>query len=345
MLKPLSWPLPMSLLSPPTASVPPLTQPCHPLCTELIICPAPSCSLWKPICAVKLPTYIDHILLSGSHSLLVFYQFKSVDFRDVASPLAAFSKSQNHCICPGCSRIKSSWGTRGSCCLLSKTKHPLHLQLCISNISRLNWRFFPGKEHPCKCPALKLFCLCKAGKRRLSKPFPVNAGNFWWGLGKASTGGCFCTLPNRQPLPREACSMHTAQHVLKRLSLLPSNFQECARGEMVFIFLEPEECVSNNFVFINVLLILDFGAVHKHQSHSVTSGNLCYWLKYWDMSVAEFRSFAVVPVPSQIVLPSFPVKPSHHWWMERYFREGNTFWRATDPLYSAQSLSWDLVDT
>lgn len=103
----------------------PLTQPCHPLCTTPNICPAPSCSLWKPICAVKLPTYNDHTLLSGSHSLLVFYQFKSVDFTGVASPLAAFGKSQNLCIWPGCSRIKSSWGTKGSCCLLSKIKHPL----------------------------------------------------------------------------------------------------------------------------------------------------------------------------------------------------------------------------
>lgn len=91
------------------------------------MCPAPSCSLWKPICAVKFPTYNDHTLLSGSHSLLVFYQFKSVDFSGVASPLAAFGKSQNLCIWPGCSRIKSSQGTKGSCCLLSKIKHPLHL--------------------------------------------------------------------------------------------------------------------------------------------------------------------------------------------------------------------------
>ena len=57
--------------------------------------------------------------------------------------------------------------------------------------------------------------------------------------------------------------MHTVQHFLKRLSLLPSNFQECARGEMVFIYLKPEECASNNFVFIEMLLIKDFGAVYK----------------------------------------------------------------------------------
>lgn len=90
MLKPPSWPLPASLLSSPTASEPPLPQPCHSLCTILNTCPAPSCSLWKPICAVKLPTYKDHPLLSGSHSLLVFSRFKSVDFSGVAAPLCSF---------------------------------------------------------------------------------------------------------------------------------------------------------------------------------------------------------------------------------------------------------------
>lgn len=84
----LSWPLPTFLLFPPTASVPLLPQPCHSLCTALNTCPAPSCSLWKSICAVKLPTYCDHKLLSRSHSLLVFYQLKSADFSGVASPLA-----------------------------------------------------------------------------------------------------------------------------------------------------------------------------------------------------------------------------------------------------------------
>lgn len=83
--------------------------------------------------------------------------------------------------------------------------------------------------------------------------------------------------------------------------------------EMVFIHIKPEECVSSNFLFIDIL-ILDFGAALKDQSHIVTSINLCYWLKYWDMSVAECRSFAVIPLLSQSVLPSLPVKPPHHWW-------------------------------
>lgn len=57
--------------------------------------------------------------------------------------------------------------------------------------------------------------------------------------------------------------MHTAQHFLDRLSLLRSDFQERARGEMVFIYLRPEEHASNNFVSIEMLLIKDFGAVYK----------------------------------------------------------------------------------
>lgn len=212
-----SLPLPLSLLSLSPATLSALNSSyAQPL-------PAPSENpsvLWN-----SPPTRTTYCCLDP-----LFSQFKSVDFRGVASPLAAFSKSQNCCICPGCSRIKCSWGTRGSCCLLSKTKHPLHLQLCINNISKLNSSFFQGKEHPCNCPALKLFCLCKVGKRHFAKPFPNDAGNCWWSLGKASARGCFCALPNPQPLPREAYSMHTVQHVLKRLSLLPSNFQECARG-------------------------------------------------------------------------------------------------------------------
>lgn len=135
--------------------------------------PAPSESpsgLWN-----SPPTTTPYRCLHPTLSL--FSQFKSVEFRGVASPLAAFNKSQNHCICPGFLRIKSSWGTRDSCCFLNETKHSLHLQLCVNSISSLKWSFFPRKEHPCSRPALKFFCLCRAGKRRLAKPLPSNAGN------------------------------------------------------------------------------------------------------------------------------------------------------------------------
>lgn len=68
------------------------------------LCQGPFCSLCKPICAVKLPTYKDHTMLSGSHSLLVLYQFKSVGFCGAASPLAALDKNHNSV---------SSWAAQG----------------------------------------------------------------------------------------------------------------------------------------------------------------------------------------------------------------------------------------
>lgn len=104
-------------------------------------------------------------------------------------------KSQNHCIWPGCSRINSSWGTKGSYC---KIKHPQQLQQYINNILRLKCSFFPGKEHPCYCPAFKLFCLCEAGERHLAKPSPGGAWSYCWGLGKASAEGRSCHMPNPQ---------------------------------------------------------------------------------------------------------------------------------------------------
>lgn len=127
------------------------------LCCETRHLQRPHIAVWIPLS----PCFLSLNLLT-SEVLLLSLQL---------------SASQNHCICPGCSRIKSSWGTRDSCCFLSKTKHSLQLQLCVNSISRLKWSFFPRKEHPCNCPALKLFCPFKVGKRHLAKSFPNNAGN------------------------------------------------------------------------------------------------------------------------------------------------------------------------
>ena len=62
------------------------------------------------------------------------------------------------------------------------------------------------------------------------------------------------------PNPGKPNSMRAGQDFLKRPCLLPSNFQERARGEVVFIDLKPEECASYNCIFIETLLINDFGA-------------------------------------------------------------------------------------
>lgn len=128
MLKPISWPVPafplhflcLLSLSPATHSALSSTY------TQALSAPSENPSvLWN-----SPPTTTPYCCLDPT--LYLFSQFKSVDFRGATSPLAAFSKSQSHCICPGCSRIKSSWGTRGSCCLLSKTKHSLPLQLVLT---------------------------------------------------------------------------------------------------------------------------------------------------------------------------------------------------------------------
>lgn len=71
---------------------------------------------------------------------------------------------------------------------------------------------------------------------------------------------------------------------------------------MVSIYLKPEECASYNFVFIEMLLSRIL--VRFIKPPLAVSGSLCYWLKNWDLSVGEPRSFAAIPVPSKC--PSLP---------------------------------------
>ena len=198
MLKPPSWPLLVSLPSPPAASVPPLTQPCHSPCTALNIwpaLPAPSENpsvLWNSPPTTTTRCCLDPALFLFSISLNLLTSVV------VLLPLQLSARVRTLCIWLGCSRIKSSRGTKGSCCSLSKIKHPLPLQRYVNNISRLNCSFFPGKDHRhlCYCPAFKLFCLCEGGKRHLAKPSPGGAGNCCLGLGKASASGQSCRVPN-----------------------------------------------------------------------------------------------------------------------------------------------------
>lgn len=47
----------------------------------------------------------------------------------------------------------------------------------INNVSRLNWSFFPGKEHPCNCPALKSSASVRQGKGIWQNLFPTMLRN------------------------------------------------------------------------------------------------------------------------------------------------------------------------